>query len=109
MRRVKLRRRCSRALTNDAQRSLDFGLIEPRFILGAQWVSCIRMSTGGAIACRFSNPPFNVKALDLPCRGARQVFLPNLLAADSLGRRQLLGKAFDIKSDHFFGIHDLSL
>ena len=50
----------------------------------------------------------DLEALQLAGGGARQVFLPDFVIADALGRGELLRQPLDIEADDFFRVDDLA-
>src|SRR5439155_19304791 len=51
---------------------------------------------------------FNLKALELTGGGARQIVLPDFIAADALGGGELRGQSLDIKANDFLRVYDLA-
>src|SRR6266478_5152647 len=49
----------------------------------------------------------DLEAFQLAGGGAGQIFLPDFVIPDALGRSDLLGDALDVETDHFLGVNDL--
>ena len=94
---------------DDANSPLNIGLRHPVAFFVRQFAGKLLLGVARAAGLHLANLRLNLEAAQLARGGARQVLLPDVVAQDALGGRQVRRDVFHVVADDLAHVHDFLL